>query len=326
MPEPLAGDLHVDGLLSQISIASYNQAEDYVADKVFPIVPVGKQSDKYTVYDDGWFQADEGDSMRRAPGTEAHETGYKVTNTASYYCEPYAIGKGIPDEDRDNADAIFNLDFEATELVTQLTLLRRELAFATDFMTTSVWNTDVTGGSSFTKWSDYGASDPLYDVEEGKRVVYGNINRNPNKLVIGDIVWRRLKYHPDIVDRVKYGGSTSAPARVTLEAVTQLLELEEILIGRASRRSSNEGAAVTKARVIDDDALLLWVPARPGKYTPSGGYTFVWSKRIANVNMPQFIMRYREDRKHRDVIECHTYFDQKVTATKAGYFFSDVTD
>ena len=45
--EPVPGDLHVDGLLRNISLQYVNQLGDYVADKVFPLVFVDKQSDKY---------------------------------------------------------------------------------------------------------------------------------------------------------------------------------------------------------------------------------------------------------------------------------------
>lgn len=326
MAEPLAGDLHVDGLLSEISIAFMNQEEDYVADKAFPLVYVNKQSDKYVVYDNGWFQADEGDSLRRSPGTAAQEAGYAVTTSNSYFCDPYAVAKAIPDEDRANADSPFDLDREATLLVTQLIMIRREMAFAADFMITGVWATDRTGTTNFVKWDDYGASDPFVDIENGLRQIYLDISRNPTKLVMGDIVWRRLRHHPDFLDRIKYTGTQGNPAQVNANLLAQLLDIDEVLVGRATRRSSTEGATVTKARILDDDALLLYTPRTPGLYAPAGGYTFVWGKVMGGARVPQVIRRLREERPMRDVVECHTYFDQKATATAGGYFFSDAVD
>lgn len=327
MSEPVPGDLHVDGLLTDISIATMNQAGDYVADRAFPIVYVNKQSDKYVVYDDGWFQADEGDALRRAPGTNAKEVGYATTLTNSYFCDPYAAAKIIADEDRANADAAFNLDQEATQLVTEIIMIRREMAFAADFMATSKWQTDKVGTTNFVKWNDYGASDPFTDIEDGHRTIYGDISRAPTKLIMGDIVWRRLRHHPDFLDRIKYSAGQGNPALISLQLLAQLIEVEEVLVGRATRRSSNEGAAtLTKARILDDDALLLYTPRTPGLYTPSGGYTFVWGKIMNGQRTPHFIRRIREERPMRDIVECHTYFDQKATATRAGYFWSDCCD
>ena len=50
MPSPTLHDLHVDQLLTNISIKYMNQPSAYVADQVFPLVQVNKQSNKYPVY------------------------------------------------------------------------------------------------------------------------------------------------------------------------------------------------------------------------------------------------------------------------------------
>ena len=50
MPQPTQSDLHVNALLTNFSI-QFSQPEDgFVAEKVFPFVPVLKQSDRYAVY------------------------------------------------------------------------------------------------------------------------------------------------------------------------------------------------------------------------------------------------------------------------------------
>ena len=328
MPNPVASDLHIDALLTEISLAIMNEEGDYIADRAFPPVFVAKQSDKLLAFDDGFFRADEGDALRRAPGTEPHEIGYKVTTSAAYYADGFAAAHPIPDEDRGNADPVFNLDEEATRLVTEALRIRRERAFATDFMTTGIWNTngDKVGGTNFTKWND-ATSDPFTDIEDAKRRIKLDVGRLPTKLILGDIVWYRLKHHPDILDRIKYGATPQNPANVTRQLVAALFELDELLIGNAAYRSSNEGATVTTARIIDDDALLLHVPARPSRMTPAAGYTFFWTPIVGGRSVPQVIERYRDvPGKHRDVIAAHSWFDQKLTVQAAGYFFSDCVD
>ena len=47
MANPGVHDVHIDGPLGNISIAYKNT--QYLADQVFPVVPVAKQSDKYFV-------------------------------------------------------------------------------------------------------------------------------------------------------------------------------------------------------------------------------------------------------------------------------------
>ena len=45
MPEPTASQIHIDAPLSDIAVAYKPDASLYIADKVFPIVEVDKQSD-----------------------------------------------------------------------------------------------------------------------------------------------------------------------------------------------------------------------------------------------------------------------------------------
>ena len=50
MPQPTQNQVHVDAILTNISVAYMQKQENFIANKVFPIVPVDKQSDKYFSY------------------------------------------------------------------------------------------------------------------------------------------------------------------------------------------------------------------------------------------------------------------------------------
>ena len=45
--QPNASDVHIDSPLTNISIAYMQDQKEYIADKIFPVVPVDKQGDKY---------------------------------------------------------------------------------------------------------------------------------------------------------------------------------------------------------------------------------------------------------------------------------------
>jgi hypothetical protein len=310
-----AKDLHIDQLLTNISIKYANLA--YIADQIFPIVPVKKQSDKLVSYDKShWFR----DEARiRAPGTKSQGGGWSVDTSATYFCDRFSYRHEIDDETRDNTDAPFNLDSEATDFVTDKVQMRREVAFAGDFFTTSVWTGDKVGATDFTQWSDYASSQPLIDLTTYRDTVEARIGREPNKLVIGKQVWNQLKWHPDLIDTIKY----TQKGQVSLELFNSLAEFEATLIGRALYTTTAEGtaeASVTYSRIWGKHALLIYVPARPSLMTPAAGYTFVWQRVAAAL---QYIKRFRDEEREVDIIEANSYFDQKKTGADAGLFMQN---
>lgn len=309
--QPTVQDLHVDALLTILSIAYMNQPSAYIADVVFPVVPVPKQSDKYPSYTKGdWFRDE---AQIRSPGTESQGSGYNVATNNTYFCDNFSIHKDIPDELRENADAPFEPDVEATEFVTDRIRIRREKAFATDFMVTGKWATDKTGTTDFTKWSDYGFSDPITDIEAGREGIFSVTALDPNTLVVGRAVWSKIKHHPDFIERIKY----TQRGVLTADIVASVLEIERLLIARAIENTAIEGQTATMAYIVGKKALLAHVAPRPSLRRASAGYTFHW-RRFGGLT---FIRRLRDDFKMLDRIEAHTYFDQKLVASDCGYFF-----
>jgi hypothetical protein len=114
MYTPTAGDVHVNTPLTQISIAYLQNQDQFVAASVCPVIPVSKQSDRYYVYNRGDFFRDQ--MQKRAPGTPAASTGYRLDNTPTYFCDMWAESKPIPDQLRGNADAVLNMDRDAPML------------------------------------------------------------------------------------------------------------------------------------------------------------------------------------------------------------------
>lgn len=321
--QPGYNDRHVDRPLTELSIAYMN--EMYIAQSIFPVVPVNNRSDIVPKYDQShWFRDI---AAELAPMEAPPLAGYEVDLTDTYFCRKYGLGHPIPDESRANTDAPFDVDLDGMYFLVDRMDAKKERMFITDFWKTSVWGTDWAGGTDFTKWSDYSSGTPIVDLREAKRTVRRKIARNPNMFVLGDLTWDALADHPDMLERIKYGASNAAPAIVTPNLVAQLLELERVLTGTSIYTASPEGtaeASVTYSADWDDDALLLFQPNRPSLRTPAAGYTFVW-KTVFNTT--RYIRRRREPQSEMgDLLEILEYWDMKVTAANAGLFFSDAAD
>jgi len=223
MPQPTPGDVHVNRPLTNISVAYMQEAANFVASRVFPLVPVAKQSDSYFTYTQAnWFR---NDVKKRAPATESAGGGWNMS-TASYACDVFAIHKDIDDQLRANADAPINLDSDATRYVTQQLLLQMEAQFVTDAFVASTWTGAATGNDQtgvagvpaadqFLQWNDV-ASTPIEVISRLMDQMQQKTGVRPNKLVLGPQVWTELKHHPDILDRIKYtqaGGATLCRGR-----------------------------------------------------------------------------------------------------------------
>src|SRR5574343_1416849 len=100
--QPSRADVHVNRPLTNISVAFMQNASNFIADRVFPVVPVAKQSDLYFTFDRGAFNRDE--MQRRAPGAESAGAVYTVA-TAPYNCAVWALHKDVADQVRANADS-----------------------------------------------------------------------------------------------------------------------------------------------------------------------------------------------------------------------------
>lgn len=312
---PTSRDVHVDSLLTNIAIGYTNQA--YIADQIFPVVQVNKQSDLIPVYDQSHWFRDE--ARLRAPATKSEGGGWSITKD-NYYAHRYSYRVEIPDEVRDNADAPWNLDSDATNFAMDKIGMRKEVSWATDFFKTGVWADDEAGGADLTVWSDYSASLPFVDLLTYQDEVEQRIGREANTLVLGKSVWNQLKWHPDLIETIKYTQRGIATEELFLSATG----FSRLLVGRAIYTADPEGtaeASVTYSRIWGPHALVMYVPDAPSLMNPAAGYTFTWNR---VPNSLAYMLRHRDDQREVDIVEANTYYDQKVTAARAGTFLSNV--
>ena len=118
---------HIDRALTNVSVAYIQEENAFIADKVFPIIPVTRQSDLYFIYDKETFFLDE--AAERANGEESKGGDYNVEKSEPYFCRVYAYHKDLTDRDRLNMDNPLQADKDATIFVTQKLLLKRERDF-----------------------------------------------------------------------------------------------------------------------------------------------------------------------------------------------------
>lgn len=321
MPQPTLSQVHIDAPLTNLSVAYMQKQENFIADKVFPIVPVDKKSNKFFKYTkNDWFRDE---AQRRADGTESAGSGYNL-DTDSYSADVWAFHKDVGDQVLANADAPLTPLREASEFVTHRLLLRRELQFVTDFFTTSVWGTDVSGVSSspssgqFLQWNSSSAT-PIDDIEVGKSAILSSTGFEANTLVLGYDVFKYLKNHTTIVDRYKY---TQAGAYVTEDLLAKVFGVDRVLVAKAVKATNKEGAAGAYSFAFGKAALLCHVAPNPGLLTPSAGYTFAWTGVSEGLGSTLGVSQFRMEHLKATRVEGQVAFDNKVVGSDLGYFFT----
>jgi hypothetical protein len=306
----------VNAPLTNISVAFIQDQSEFIADRVFPAVPVTKQSDRYYVYDKAnWFRAK---AMVRAPASESAGSGFTIDSTPTYFADVYAFHKDVDDDVRANADTAINVDTDATTFVTRDLVLKKELTWAARYFAATTWTGSTTGTDVTPSilWNA-GGSTPIEDMREQLRSVQRKTGFRANKIAMGSIVWDVLQDHPDFLERIKY----TQVAIVTTGLLASVLGVDEVLVGGAVQNIAIEGASNDLQFVFGNDVLIVYAPPTPGLLTPTGGYTFMWTGRVGG---SMRIMRIRAELLKADRIEGEMAYDQKLVAAEMGAFLLNV--
>jgi len=316
MPQPTRSDVHVNRPLTNISIAYIQQAQDFIADKVFPIVPVMKQSDRYFVYTkDFWFRTT---AAKRAPATESAGSSFGVDNTPSYYADVWATHVNVDDQMRANQDQPLDLDRDSTLFVTQQLMLRREMQFMASYMKTGIWTGDPSGDfTPATSWSS-DASNPIQDIDTEKSKVKSQTGRLPNTLVVSPDVFFRFRNHPVILDRIKY----TQRGIISEDLLASLFGVEKFLVAAAVQNASQEGVPGSYNYLAANQALLVYANPAPSLMQPSGGYIFSWQGLFGAGAQGNRISSFRMEHLKADRIEGEMAFSMKQVGADLGVYIN----
>lgn len=318
-------DVHIDRALTNMSVAYMQSADVFIAGKVFPIIPVQKQSDVYFSYSKDDFFRD--DAQERAAGTESAGGDYEINQEPPYYCRVYAYHKDVTEQERINSDNPLNPDKDAQEFVSHKLLLRRENIWVQNYFKSGVWGTEIEGHESqqdathCLKWTNP-LSDPIKTIRNARTAMCEKTAYKPNILVLSPYAYDALCDHEMVLDRIKY----TQKGMVSKDLLCSLFEVDDILVPYAVQNTKVKGQSGALEFIMGKHALLVYAPSAPGIKKPSGGYTFAWKglkgagaygNRVVRIPMPWLGM-------DTERIEGEMAFDQKLVCADMGVFFKDI--
>ena len=321
MPIPTPGDVHVNRPLTNISIAYIQEATAFIADKVFPTVPVQKQSDRYFKYlKEDWFRSE---AKERAPATESAGSGWRIDNTPTYYATVFAVHKDV-DDFTEPIPTSPSTWMGRNPLGNPAAALKEEQVWAQNYFRTTVWDTDLQGvpaalaqGSSC---SGQASSTPIEDITGAAVLIAQKTGFRPNVLALAYGLQRYQE--PSRCARPHQ----IHPARVvTTEILAGLFDVERMLVPWGVINPAPEGVPgdADFDFIFGNHVLLVYANPTPSILQPSGGYIFSWTGYLGAGPAGNRIKRFRIEQIGADRIEGEIAFDAKLVAPDLGVFFAN---
>lgn len=333
MPLLTPSQVHLDAPLTNLTLAYVQSGEGFVADKVFPIVGVQHQSDKYYIYDRDNMNRT-GDVAKVAPRTELRTIGMSISNS-NYLADVYGLAMDFDEQTLANEDAALDIRAAGAQTLAMRMMIHREEQFASTFFTTNVWSTEVDGvattpgSNEVWQWDDYTNSTPIVDVTNARREMQLRSGGfKPNTMVVGKEVRDRLINNPDILDRLNGGATVTNTALVTNAKLAEIFEVENFYVMEAVKNDSAEGIAESNSFIGGKNALLCYTPSNAGLMSPAAGLTFAWNNIPGTNNLGVTVESYSGDwlrvKQIAERIEVKMAYDMKVVGADLGYFFNGI--
>lgn len=311
MPTVSGRDAYFDVPLANLALKAFAGAEGYVGTKLFPTVPVDKQSAAYYILDkNSWIQVP---NTFRAPKDRPRRIEWKVSSE-KYFADNYALAGENAKEDLANADAALRLRENTTQNVVEGLLRDLEVRIAN--LVTSVSNLGsgvVLSGAN--KWSDYVSSDPIADVTTGHAFIRQRTGLVANAAVMDEDTFQVVRRHPVLLDMFKYtqGGLLNE------EQLRSVFRVENLWLAQGIKNTALENATATIANIWGNVFVLARVEGGTGLQVRTFGLAFRWQPE--GIPAPMQVVRYDDPDpgKKVEVVEAGYYQDEVVVARDLSY-------
>lgn len=326
---PQLANIHIDVALTNLSVAYVN--EDYVADKVFPVVPVEKRSDRYFLYNKDSFLRSSGvdkqgkpGSIRR-PGARSTEVNFDVS-TNPFYCEQLARNYAFTDAEARLADAPLQPGIDATIALTEMITLDNEVAVASKVMKRANYaaSNKAQLSSGTTSWAQNSQTAGAFtsfpisvDIPKAKKAVISSMVRSATHILLNYNASVTLSQNWEYLDKIKYVSKEG----LTNSGLAPVIGGLSVIEARTQKANSAENTSpVSTGFVWTDDqgqdaALVYYRPATaPSLKMVALGLTF--EAPDDSVNARGFLVkRWREEWIDAEKIEVRTTRDWRFVAT-----------
>ena len=310
-------DYHIDQALTGYAV-ELGGGGPFVADRIYPVVPVSKTSDKFWTFEKALGEHVD-DLM--ADMTKAKVLQWKHS-TDTYSCEQRALRRFLSDIKINDMDEFHRKNWEKNTVKRLMNQLRLNLEHRVkDVVFSSTYITNYS--TPTTKWD---GSSPTIEknIDTAKESVAVKSGHEPNTVLIPRAIANVMKNDSTILDKVKY---TDPSLLINGDLPPVLFGLNVIIPG-AIQNSANPGQSQSLARVwSDENVLVCYVDPEPDAETYTLGSQFRAKHPGASRDEDRFFVRkYRDEETENGGwwIEVGFLNDEKLVASGAGYLLTSV--
>ncbi len=314
--------------LTNMSVAHFQPDDWFVSPFIFPLLPVQQSTGYYYKFNKGDIARDD---VARKPAFGKVMPVVFGTARELYACEVDQIIIGIDqigalDYQRAGTPGVSDPRRAKVRLATEKMKIHMDRTFAEAFFKAGIWTNQWAGvgaapaANQFWKF-DNANFDPVNFFGQRSVEIMKAGRRKPNVLALGVEAYEGLKLNADILDRVKYSGSTANPATVNANVLAQLLELDRVVVLNSVYNAGALGVEDMQFTCDSKGALLCYANPNPAIDDVTAGYTFTWDM-LGNGSYLAFDQFEGEKGTHTEYIEGLVSSNPKKVCDELGCYLT----
>jgi hypothetical protein len=320
---PAGSDMRTASPLTNMTIATLQDAGDFVLETAAPILPVDHRSGTFYVYTNGAFNREE---MRVRGLGESEGGGFSLTSD-TYATVDYCVHHDVDEDDIDDADPMIDALQDSADWGANQIRMKGDRLFLAACFAASKWGVDLTGtdstptlGTSVLKLGN-STADPVKDMEQTRELVRARCGKMPNVIVPGRSVHSSIMSNAVVRDLIKYVDIASTS--VIRSKLADLFGVDEYIVPGGFSNTAAEGQTVALADILTNDGLWMgYVNPNIGMKTMTAVRTFGWRRGGRAPNGISTKRFYIEKNKcYRSEFSFHALV--KIINSDAGAFITD---
>jgi hypothetical protein len=302
------GDVHVNAPLTNFALQLRNRA--FVAEDVFPVLTVMKESDVYYTFSREELR--DVDTLR-AVSARAKEVEW-VPSTASYTAEEYALRHLLADRIVNNADA------PVRPRMNTVSKLMKWIQLGQEKRVQAICQNGANVVATVAVAPKWDGTSPTIerDIDTAKDSVRNNAGVEPNAILLPENVKDVVKRDSTLRDLIRYVINLGAGNRDLLmngELPPVMFNLAIIIAG-ATEDTGKLGASSTIAKIWNDAVPVFYREAAPSLEAVTWGM-------IMRVQSP-IVKTYRDEHRAGEYIECSVIQAEELVTSNAANLLTDV--